>query len=83
MTKSGIDYLIRFSKIQKGVTIGDIKAIDFKTLNDGTQMGHLIIDCYCKKHKKRFSISANRLNWKISKFCKKSLENLNYQSIYT
>lgn len=70
MVNSGLDYLLRFSKIQRNEKIGDIQAIDFKTINAGTQMGHLIIRCKCNKYKKEFNIAASALNWKITKFLK-------------
>jgi len=39
MANSGLDYLLSFSKIQKNEKIGEIEAIDFETINNGTQMG--------------------------------------------
>ena len=81
MANSGLDYLLRFSKIQKKEKIGDIEAIDFTTINNATQMGHLIIRCKCHKYKKEFNIAASILNWKISKFFKRSSEFLDYASV--
>ena len=81
MTHSGLDYLLEYCKIQKGERIGDIKAVDFKVSKDATQMGHLTVICKCYKHKKQFSITANILNWKITKFLKKSLKRLDYESV--
>ena len=81
MKRSGIDYLLQFSKIQQNQCIGDVEAVDFKVLGDGTQMGHLIISCECKKYLKRFDVQASVLNWKISKFLKGSIECLDYASI--
>ena len=81
MNHSGLNYLLQFSKIQKNEVIGSIEAIDFKVVNDGTQMGHLIVICKCDKHKKQFDIPASALNWKISKYLKGSLNSLDYASI--
>ena len=81
MENAGLNYLLRFSKIQKKEKIGDIEAIDFKTINNGTQMGHLIVRCKCHKHKKDFNISASILNWKITKFYKRASKPLDYASI--
>ena len=81
MKQSGINYLLQFSKIQLNQRIGDVEAVDFKVLGDGTQMGHLIISCECKKYLKRFDVQASVLNWKISKFLKGSIYRLDYASI--
>ena len=81
MKQSGINYLLQFSKIQLNQCIGDIEAVDFKVLGDGTQMGHLIVSCECKKYLKRFDVPASVLNWKISKFLKGSVDRLDYASI--
>jgi len=81
MANSGLDYLLRFSKIQKKVRIGDIEAIDFKTIENGTQMGHLIIRCKCHKYKKDFDIAASVLNWKITQFLKRSSTSLDYATV--
>ena len=81
MENSGLDYLLRFSKIQKKEKIGDIEAIDFKTINNGTQMGHLIVRCKCHKYKKDFNIAASVLNWKITKYFKRATQSLNYETV--
>ena len=81
MKRSGIDYLLQFSKIQQNQCIGDIEAVNFKVLGDGTQMGHLIVSCECKKYLKKFDVQGSVLNWKISKFLKGSVDRLNYASI--
>ena len=81
MKRSGIDYLLQFSKIQQDQCIGDVEAVGFKVLGDGTQMGHLIISCECKKYLKRFDVQGSVLNWKISKFLKGSVDRLDYASI--
>ena len=81
MKQSGINYLLRFSKIQLNQRIGGVEAVDFKVLGDGTQMGHLIAICECKKSLKRFDVPASVLNWKISKFLKGSVDRLDYASI--
>ncbi len=81
MTHSGLEYLLEFSKIRKGERIGDIEAVDFKVSNNGIQMGHLTVICKCNKYNKQFSITANILNWKITKFSKKSLKSLDYESV--
>ena len=81
MTHSGLEYLLEYSKIQKGERIGDIEAVDFKVSKDGTQMGHLTVICECHRHQKQFLITANILNWKITKFLKKSLKSLDYESV--
>ena len=81
MANSGLDYLLRFSKLQRNEKIGDIEAIDFKTINDGTQMGHLIVRCKCHKYNKDFDIAANVLNWKITKFLKKTSDSLDYATV--
>ena len=78
MANFGLDYLLQFSKIQKNERIGDIEAIDFKVINNGTQMGHLIIQCKCHKYNKGFDIAASELNWKISKYFKRASKSLNY-----
>ena len=83
MKKSGLDYLLQFSKIQKGEKIGNLEALEFCAIQEGTQMGHLIVDCMCHKSYKRFQISANILNWKITMFRKGallSLDSLTVQS---
>ena len=81
MEHSGLDYLLRFSKIQRDERIGDIEAIDFKVINNGTQMGHLIIQCKCHKYNKEFNIAASVLNWKISKYFKKASKSLDYTTV--
>jgi len=83
MSESGLDYLLQFSKIQKNETIGDIQAINFETIGDGSQMGHLIVQCSCSKLNKFFKVSASVLNWKITKFQKGSLDSLDYETICT
>ena len=83
MSDSGLDYLLRFSKIQKNEKIGDIEAMSFETIGDESQMGHLIILCNCSKLNKRFKVSASALNWKITKFQKGGLKSLNYETICT
>ena len=82
MANSGLDYLLKFSKIQRREKIGDIEAIDFKTINNATQMGHLIVRCKCHKYKKDFNIAASVLNWKITKFSKRPSESLNYSTVH-
>ena len=82
MTNSGLNYLLQFSKIQKNEKVGDLEAIDFKTIKDGTQMGHLIITCKCGKYKKQFNIAASILNWKISKFIKGTSKSLDYETVF-
>ncbi|QNI53590.1 hypothetical protein SynBIOSE41_01066 [Synechococcus sp. BIOS-E4-1] len=81
MANSGLDYLLQFSKIQTGEIIGNIEAKDFSVIKDGSQMGHLIIDCRCTKYNKRFNIAASSLNWKITKFLKGSLQSLDYSTV--
>ena len=81
MANSGLDYLLRFSKIQKNEKIGDIEAIDFETINSSTQMGHLIVKCKCHKYKKDFNIAASVLNWKITKYLKRSTQSLDYATV--
>ena len=81
MANSGLDYLLRFSKIQKNERVGDIEAIDFKVINNGTQMGHLIIHCKCHKYNKVFNISASVLNWKIGKYFKRASKSLDYTTV--
>ena len=81
MANSGLDYLLQFSKIQKNERIGDIEAVDFKVVNNGTQMGHLIIQCKCHKYDKVFDISASVLNWKISKYFKRASKSLDYTTV--
>ena len=81
MPNSGLDYLLRFSKLQRNEKIGDIEAIDFKTINDGTQMGHLIVRCKCHKYNKDFDIAASVLNWKITKYLKRSTQSLDYATV--
>ena len=76
MANSGLDYLLQFSKIKKGQTIGGIQAIDFAVIKDGTQMGHLIITCNCTKYNQQFNIAASELNWRITKFLKGSMQSL-------
>ena len=83
MSDKGLDYLLRFCKIQKNEKIGDIEAINFETIADESQMGHLIVQCNCSKLNKRFKISASVLNWKITKFQKGALDSLDYETIYT
>ena len=82
MKNSGLNYLLRFSKIQKNEKVGDIEAIDFKTIENGTQMGHLIITCKCYKYKKQFNIAASILNWKITKFIKGTSKSLDYATVF-
>ena len=81
MKTFGLEYLLQFSKIQKGQIIGDIEAVDFKTINTETQMGDLIISCRCRRLNQNFQIEASILNWKITKFQKGSLKSLNYKTI--
>ena len=81
MEHSGLDFLLRFSKIQRDEKIGDIEAIDFEVINNGTQMGHLIIQCKCHKYDKNFNIAASVLNWKISKYFKRASKSLNYKTV--
>ena len=81
MANSGLYYLQQFSKIQIGEIIGDIEAIDFTVTENGSQMGHLIITCNCTKHNKQFNIAASELNWKITKFLKRSLKSLDYTTV--
>ena len=83
MSDSGLDYLLQFSKIQKNEKIGDIKAISFETVGDGSQMGHLIVECSCNKLNKQFKVPASALNWKITKFKKGGLSSLDYESIFS
>ena len=80
-TSFGLDYLLRFSKIQAGEIIGDIEAVEFKSINEAKQMGDLIITCRCHKFKKDFKIKASILNWKITKFRKGSLSSLDYATV--
>ncbi len=77
----GLNYLLQFSKIQKGEKIGDLEAIGFQVRGNGSQMGHLMIDCKCHVCNKQFQISASELNWKITKFQKGFLNSLDYTSI--
>ena len=81
MEHSGLDFLLRFSKIQRDEKIGDIEAIDFEVINNGTQMGHLIIRCKCHKYDKNFNIAASKLNWNISKYFKKASKSLDYTTV--
>ena len=81
MSDSGLDYLLRFSKIQKNEKIGDIEAINFEAIGNESQMGHLIVQCNCSKLNKRFKVSASVLNWKITKFQKGNLDTLDYETI--
>ena len=81
MANSGLDYLLKFSKIQKGEIIGNVQAIDFSVIKDGSQMGHLIITCICTKHNQKFDIAASILNWKITKFLKGANQYLDYSTI--
>ena len=81
MSDSGLDYLLRFSKIQKNEKIGDIEAINFEAIGNESQMGHLIVQCNCSKLNKRFKVSASVLNWKITKFQKGNLDSLDYETI--
>ena len=81
MANSGLDYLLQFSKIQKNERVGDIEAIDFKVINNGTQMGHLIIQCKCHKYNKGFDVAASVLNWKISKYFKRASKSLDYTTV--
>ena len=79
--KSGLTYLIRYSKIQKFERIGDLEAINFQVLRDGRQMGDLLIDCLCYRCNERtkenpYQAIGSQLNWKISKFQKGSLKSL-------
>ena len=82
MPSFGLDYLLQFCKIQCGQQIGEIEALGFEVLKDGTQMGHLLINCICHKTKKRFQISANVLNWKITQFQKGGSRELNYECLF-
>ena len=81
MSDSGLDYLLRFSKIQKNEKIGDIEAINFEAIGNESQMGHLIVQCNCSKLNKRFKVSASVLNWKITKYQKGALDSLDYETI--
>ena len=81
MANSGLNHLLKFSKIQRNERIGDIEAIDFKTIKTGNQMGHLIVRCKCHKYKKDFDIAASILNWKITKFLKSASESLDYATV--
>ena len=81
MSNTGFDYLLRFSKIQKNEKIGHIEAINFETIGDESQMGHLIVQCNCSKLNKRFKVSASVLNWKITKYQKGALDSLDYETI--
>ena len=81
MSDSGLDYLLRFSKIRKNEKIGDIEAINFEAIGDESQMGHLIVQCNCSKLNKRFKVSASVLNWKITKYQKGALDSLDYETI--
>ena len=81
MSDSGLDYLLRFSKIRKNEKIGDIEAINFEAIGDESQMGHLIVQCNCSKLNKRFKVSASVLNWKITKYQKGGLDSLDYETI--
>ena len=81
MSESGLDYLLRFSKIRKNEKIGDIEAINFEAIGDESQMGHLIVQCNCSKLNKRFKVSASVLNWKITKYQKGALDSLDYETI--
>ena len=81
MSYKGLDYLLRFSKIQKNEKIGHIEAINFETIADESQMGHLIVQCNCSKLNKRFKVSASVLNWKITKYQKGALDSLDYETI--
>ena len=81
MSDKGLDYLLQFSKIQKNEKIGHIEAINFETIGDESQMGHLIVQCNCSKLNKRFKVSASALNWKITKYQKGALDSLDYETI--
>ena len=81
MANSGLDYLLQFSKIKMGQTIGGIQAIDFAVIKDGTQMGHLIITCNCIKYNKQFDIAASELNWRITRFRKGSIQSLDSSTV--
>ena len=79
--KSGLNYLIEYSKIKKFERIGDLEAINFQVLGDGRQMGDLLIDCLCHRCNERtkenpYQAIGSQLNWKISKFQKGTLNNL-------
>ena len=77
----GLNYLLQFSKIKKGEKIGDLEAVDFQVRGNGSQMGHLMIDCKCHRYDRQFQVSASELNWKIAKFQKGCLNSLDYTSI--
>ena len=77
----GLNYLLRFSKIQKDEKIGHLEAIGFQVRGNGSQMGHLMINCKCHRYNRQFQISANELNWKIKKFQKGWLNSLDYTSV--
>ena len=81
MANSGLDYLLQFSKIKMGQTIGGIQAIDFAVIKDGTQMGHLIITCNCMKYNQKFNVAASELNWKITKYLKGSMQFLDGSTV--
>ena len=79
--KSGLNYLVQFSKIKKFERIGDLEAINFQVIGDGRQMGDLLIDCLCHRCNERtkekpYQAIGSQLNWKISKFQKGALSNL-------
>ena len=79
--KSGLNYLLQYSKIQKFERIGDLEAINFQVLREGRQMGDLLIDCLCHRCNERtkenpYQAIGSQLNWKISKFQKGTLNNL-------
>ena len=82
MISFGLDCLLRFSKIKRGEQIGDIEALGFNVLKDGSQMGHLMIDCICHKSEKRFQIPASVMHWKITKFQKGALLELDHRSFF-
>ena len=81
MENSGLDYLLQFSKIQKNEKIGHIEAVDFETINNATQMGHLIVKCKCHKRDKEFNIPASVINWKITKYLKGALKSLDCETV--
>ncbi len=81
MMQFGLNYLLQFSKIHKGEKIGDLEAIDFQIRGNGSQMGHLMIDCKCHRCNRQFQVLASELNWKIKKFQKGCLNSLDCTSV--
>ena len=81
MKGNALEYLLNFCKIKKGERICYLEAVNFQVYGNGRQMEHLLVDCICHKCNRRsvqspFQIPASVLNWKITKYQKGGMPDL-------